>query len=102
MVTIPVVLSCFVIGGWVYLAFFHDGFWQLIIDNGSPEPTQWPSVDIIVPARNEAELLPQSLPALLAQNYLGPWRIFWWTITAVTAPPPSRKKSPTILARPIT
>ena len=30
---------------------------------------------MLVPARNEAEALPRTLPALLAQDYPGPWRV---------------------------
>ncbi len=40
-----------------------------------PAPARWPSVAILVPARNEAELLPRTLPALLGQDYAGDWRI---------------------------
>jgi hopene-associated glycosyltransferase HpnB len=31
-------------------------------------------VAVLVPARNEADVLPRTLPALLAQDYPGPWR----------------------------
>jgi len=34
-----------------------------------------PSVVAIVPARNEADYLPRTLPALLAQDYPGPFRV---------------------------
>jgi hopene-associated glycosyltransferase HpnB len=40
-----------------------------------PEPARWPSVRVLVPARNEAALLPLTLPALAAQDYPGDWRI---------------------------
>lgn len=40
-----------------------------------PEPDSWPSVAIVVPARDEAAALPHTLPALLAQDYPGPWRV---------------------------
>ncbi len=39
------------------------------------EPAVWPDVAIIVPARNEADILPQSLPSLLKQDYPGRWKI---------------------------
>ena len=34
-----------------------------------PDPPSWPSVAVLVPARNEADLLPLTLPALHAQDY---------------------------------
>lgn len=41
----------------------------------APAPATWPEVAIVVPARNEAEALPRTLPALLNQDYPGPWRV---------------------------
>lgn len=35
----------------------------------------WPDVCVLVPARNEAETLPETLPALLGQTYPGRFRI---------------------------
>ena len=61
--------------GWVYLACFNGEFWNSVVAKTSKEPDVWPSVDIIVPARNEADSLPQSLPSLLMQDYPGQWRI---------------------------
>jgi hopene-associated glycosyltransferase HpnB len=40
----------------------------------APAPARWPAVAVLVPARNEAEMLPRTLPALLAQDYPGAWR----------------------------
>ena len=40
-----------------------------------PPPRRWPDVRIVVPARNEADVLPQTLPALLAQDYPGAWGV---------------------------
>ncbi|MFE2940968.1 glycosyltransferase [Streptomyces sp. NPDC059255] len=37
---------------------------------------RWPSVAVVVPARDEAAVLPQSLPSLLAQVYPGSAEIF--------------------------
>src|SRR6185436_11364635 len=36
-----------------------------------PDPAAWPDVRIVVPARNESESLPLTLPALLKQDYPG-------------------------------
>lgn len=61
--------------GWIYLAFFHHAFWRPLTFELSPEPEAWPSVTIIVPARDEADSLPQTLPSWLAQDYKGEWRV---------------------------
>jgi hopene-associated glycosyltransferase HpnB len=60
---------------WIYLAFARGQFWQPLLPGPALDPEKWPSVDIIVPARDEAEALPQSLPSLLTQNYKGEWRV---------------------------
>jgi len=44
-------------------------------DPPPPRPAVWPSVCVLVPARNEAATLPRTLPALLAQDYPGDWRV---------------------------
>ncbi|MEU0282472.1 glycosyltransferase [Streptomyces sp. NPDC006195] len=40
------------------------------------DPKRWPSVALVVPARDEAAVLPESLPSLLAQVYPGRAEIF--------------------------
>jgi hopene-associated glycosyltransferase HpnB len=40
-----------------------------------PEPASWPPVCILVPARNEAALLPLTVPAVAAQDYPGEWHV---------------------------
>lgn len=40
-----------------------------------PTPQTWPSVCILVPARNESESLPDTLPALLQQDYPGDFAV---------------------------
>ncbi len=44
-------------------------------DERSPEPDRWPDVCVLVPAHDEAATLPSTLPALLAQDYPGSWRV---------------------------
>ena len=41
----------------------------------APAPSAWPSVCVLVPARNESSSLPRTLPALVAQDYPGEWRV---------------------------
>jgi hopene-associated glycosyltransferase HpnB len=58
---------------WAYLVIGHGGFWRASprLPADPPEPGHWPSVGVIVPARDEAEVLPETLPTLLAQDYPG-------------------------------
>jgi len=62
---------------WVYLVAVHGGFWRTSqrlprarADLGAG-PSAWPDVVAVVPARNEAEMLPVTLPLLLGQDYPG-------------------------------
>jgi hopene-associated glycosyltransferase HpnB len=58
---------------WVYLVAVHGGFWRTSqrLPRVAAEPRVWPDVVAVVPARNEAEMLPVTLPALLGQEYPG-------------------------------
>jgi hopene-associated glycosyltransferase HpnB len=58
---------------WVYLVAGHGGFWRTSqwLPRVAAEPDAWPDVVAVVPARNEAETLPATLPALLGQEYPG-------------------------------
>lgn len=61
---------------WAGLALCHSWFWRT--DQRLPElvrPDAWPSVAIVVPARDEAGLLPETLPTLLRQSYPGDARV---------------------------
>jgi hopene-associated glycosyltransferase HpnB len=59
---------------WVYLVVAHGGFWRTSqwLPPVTGEPRAWPDVLAVVPARNEAAMLPATLPALLGQHYPGP------------------------------
>jgi hopene-associated glycosyltransferase HpnB len=62
--------------GWVYLAVGHGWFWRT--GPGLPagaDPPVWPEVAAVVPARDEAALLPETLPSLLGQDYPGRFRV---------------------------
>ncbi|MGW1469057.1 glycosyltransferase [Streptomyces sp. NPDC002308] len=57
---------------WVWLLLGQGFYWRT--DQRLPvrsEPARWPSVAVVVPARDEAPILPVSLPSLLAQDYPG-------------------------------
>ncbi|WP_460347408.1 glycosyltransferase [Actinoallomurus acanthiterrae] len=62
--------------GWIHLAVGRGGFW--LTESGPPDgpaPAEWPEVVAVVPARDEAEVLPQTLPSLLTQRYPGRFRV---------------------------
>lgn len=70
------------LGSWVWLTFFRGGFWrvnQWLPRPDDPGPPRGgtggdetrPSVAVVIPARNEAEVLPDTLPAVLEQDYPG-------------------------------
>jgi hopene-associated glycosyltransferase HpnB len=58
---------------WTYLVFGHGDFWRAFprLPVDPLEADYWPSVGVIVPARDEAAVLPETLPTLLAQDYPG-------------------------------
>jgi hopene-associated glycosyltransferase HpnB len=66
-------LACLI---WVWLAVARGMFWRTDVRlPAAPEPDQWPAVAAVVPARDEALVLPVSLPTLVAQRYPGPLRV---------------------------
>lgn len=70
------VLGGLVLATWLYLALERGRFWRTSIRlPRQQQPDRWPSVVAIVPARNEAALLPETLPTLLAQRYDGEFRV---------------------------
>src|SRR3954463_9796513 len=56
---------------WLYLVFARGGFWlgRERDDTRAALPAVLPPVAIVVPARNEAENIAQSVTSLLAQDY---------------------------------
>jgi len=58
---------------WAYLVAGHGGYWRTTewLPPVTAEPRAWPDVVAVVPARNEAAMLPVTLPALLGQEYPG-------------------------------
>ena len=65
---------------WIYLVAAHGGYWLTSqrLPSVPPRRTgagQWPVVTAVVPARNEAHMLPVTLPALLGQDYPGEFRV---------------------------
>ncbi|MEU9860056.1 glycosyltransferase [Streptomyces sp. NPDC047971] len=63
------------LAAWGWLLLGQGFFWRtdqrLPKARARPRPGEWPRVAIVVPARDEAEVLPLSLPSLLSQDYPG-------------------------------
>jgi hopene-associated glycosyltransferase HpnB len=78
-VTAVLVLGSLALAAWVGLLLHPARPWDVRpVGEDEPEapaPERWPSVAVLVPARNEATVLPQTLPALLAQDYPGRWSV---------------------------
>ncbi|WP_030776390.1 glycosyltransferase [Streptomyces sp. NRRL S-920] len=65
------------LAAWLWLLLGQGFFWRT--DVRLPprrDPAHWPSVCVVVPARDEADMLPKSLPSLLAQDYPGRAEVF--------------------------
>ncbi|MCQ4198283.1 glycosyltransferase [Streptomyces parvulus] len=71
--TYPVtVVPALSLAAWLWLLLARGFFWRTDVTlPARREPAAWPSVCVVVPARDEAAVLPASLPSLLAQDYPG-------------------------------
>ena len=74
----PVLVAACVLAAvaWAYLLVAHGGYWRTDCrlprgDRPGPAMGDWPSVVAVIPARDEAAILPETLPSLLAQEYPG-------------------------------
>ncbi|GHB38877.1 glycosyl transferase family 2 [Streptomyces viridiviolaceus] len=65
------------LAAWLWLLLAQGFFWRTDVRLPTRrEPDVWPSVCVVVPARDEAAVLPASLPSLLAQDYPGRAEVF--------------------------
>jgi hopene-associated glycosyltransferase HpnB len=79
-VTPSLIIACLALGIWLYLVFFRGGFWLARERDERSQPAlprgaAWPNLVVVIPARNEAAILPRSLCSLLAQDYAGKFSI---------------------------
>lgn len=67
------------LAAWAWLLMGQGFFWRTDVrmppSPADGAPADWPSVAVVVPARDEADVLPKTLPTLLAQDYPGHARI---------------------------
>ena len=58
---------------WIGLALFRGSFWRTDQHLGDPAPpATWPSIVVVIPARNEAPTIRKVATSLLDQDYSGP------------------------------
>ena len=60
---------------WFYLFFLHGDFWRSAPEAHPVRPLQLPDVDIIVPARDEAQTIAAVVSSLGQQDYAGRFRV---------------------------
>jgi hopene-associated glycosyltransferase HpnB len=71
-------LSLLVVAIWTYLVFGHGRFWlcgERDDRDLPPMPAVWPSLTVVIPARDEAETIGETIASLFAQDYPGRFRI---------------------------
>lgn len=61
---------------WLYLLLGRGGFWRFKVERAPVGPVSAARVHVVIPARDEAESIGETIRSLLAQNYPGPVRIF--------------------------
>jgi len=77
-VPIAIAAAVLALAAWLYLLAGHGGFWrtdQRLPPGAAEPPDGWPEVVAVIPARDEADVLPATLPTLLAQDYPGQLRV---------------------------
>ena len=76
--TVELALSGFGLAAWLYLLLARGGFWRADIREEADvphDPAEWPSVIAVVPARNEADVIANSLSSLLNQDNSKPLKV---------------------------
>jgi hopene-associated glycosyltransferase HpnB len=71
-------LGLLALATWLYLLTGRGGFWlarERDDRDRAGDPARWPSVTAVVPARNEADVIAQSIASLVRQDYPGLFRI---------------------------
>jgi len=72
---ILLILALLVLAVWLALWLAHAAFWRIDREPAPPPPETWPAVAAIIPARNEAERIEETLTSLWQQDYPGCLRI---------------------------
>jgi hopene-associated glycosyltransferase HpnB len=72
-----IVVASIALGVWVYLVLARGAFWRCgeRDDQAPVDLPIWPRVTAVVPARNEAACIGDSIGSLLRQDYPGEWAV---------------------------
>jgi hopene-associated glycosyltransferase HpnB len=76
--SIGTVIAALALAVWLYLLLGRGAFWRASMRDDAgriAEPRSWPRVMAVVPARNEGDVIADSLGSLLAQDYPGAFNI---------------------------
>jgi hopene-associated glycosyltransferase HpnB len=78
-VPVPILAAVCVLAAvtWAYLLVGHGSYWRTgqRLPPAAADPAAWPNVAAVVPARNEAAVLPGTLSTLLGQEYPGDFSV---------------------------
>jgi hopene-associated glycosyltransferase HpnB len=76
--TIALAVAALSLATWIYLLLGRGFFWRARpweADGKASEPPTWPRVVAVIPARNEADMIPDTLASVLRQDYPGPFSV---------------------------
>ena len=70
-------IASMVLAIWLYLIAARGGFWRAAERDGEGPPASgpWPAVTAIIPARDEADCVGETIGSLLRQDYPGPFHV---------------------------
>jgi hopene-associated glycosyltransferase HpnB len=75
---VPCVLTFAAALAWLYLLALHGGYWRTghrLPPGSGAVADPWPAVTAVIPARNEADIVPVCLPSVLGQDYPGQFTV---------------------------
>ena len=70
-----IVLGALTVAIWACLLFARGFFWRARVAPPAPLPLRYPSVAVVIPARNEADGIGRAVTSLLDQDYPGAFSI---------------------------
>lgn len=73
--TVAVALGLLSLAAWLVLLLMRGSFWWPRVPPVPREPARWPSVCAVLPARDEAAVIEQSMSSLLRQDYPGAFTV---------------------------